>query len=362
MIGDLWALSRRAKAPHVLVIDDFVPGTRAEARMPRAAELLRALAAAGAQLTVLPIRDQALEDMQGYAALRLRAGDDLGRVLATRTSTFAAIFVSRANNMTMVAELLARDRSVIGDALIVYDAEMPPAARPESLQADELASARRADIVLALDAATAAEFKDAGHPDARVLGCAVAPQPSPPFGRRRGILAVGPTYGDPASIAAGVAWFAEHVQPLLRKQLGTSVSLTVAGEDVSPLDVRRSDRTIVPLALGTQPPPFERARVFVALQMAGGLPLNIYDAAAHGVPAVLVPALARRTGWSHGGEVLVAESAEEFAAACIELNRDQLLWEGMSASARLRVSQECDRTRFDAVIREVLAQAVSTRR
>ena len=108
MVGELWTLSRRAKAPRVLVIDDVVPGTQAAARMPRAAELLRALAAAGAHVTVLPTRGEIIEEPQGLATLRIRNRDDLGRVLSTRIETFAAIFVSRPHNMAMIADLVTR--------------------------------------------------------------------------------------------------------------------------------------------------------------------------------------------------------------------------------------------------------------
>ena len=108
-------------------------------------------------------------------------------------------------------------------------------------------------------------------------------------------------------------------------------------------------------------PVFDSARVFVAPSpAANGLPLNIFDAAAHGVPVVLAPPLARQLGWTHGREALVASSAEDFAAACVALHRDQLLWEGLRAGALARVGAECDRSRFDAVIRDLVAQAVAT--
>jgi glycosyltransferase involved in cell wall biosynthesis len=175
---------------------------------------------------------------------------------------------------------------------------------------------------------------------------------------------VAPTYGDPTPFADAVAWFGAHVLPLLRQRLDRSVVLLVAGEDGSTLDISRSARAIVPLGRGTDPRlAFERSRVFVVPPpAAGALPLNLYDAAALGVPAVLAPAQARRVGWAHGAGALVAESADEFAAACIALYRDQLLWEGLLADARGRLAAVCDRARFDAMIGTVLLQAVSTRR
>jgi hypothetical protein len=79
------------------------------------------------------------------------------------------------------------------------------------------------------------------------------------------------------------------------------------------------------------------------------------------VPCVLTPAQARRLGWVHGRDILVAETAAEFAAACIELHASQLLWEGLCANARARLAEECARSRFDAVIRQIVAEAAARR-
>lgn len=378
MAGGLWSLSRRVKAPHVLVIDDFVPGTRAPARMPRAAELLRALAATGARITVLPTRGEFVEEPPGLATLRIGDGDALGHVLSARIGTFAAIIVSRPGNMAMLADVVARTRAVIGDAMIVYDAEMLYAGQElracdrrgtplSGEDADRLITAEVshclvADVVLAIDAATAETFRAARHPDVRVLGYAVTPQPTPqPFGRRSGFLTATPTYGDDTAMAEGMIWFADQVLPTLRAGLGRSAALTVVAQNASWLNETQADRRAVSMrAFADFDAAFEKARVYVApLHAAIGLPLNIYDAAARGVPAVVTPALARQLGWVHGREILVAQSREEFVAACISLYRDQLLWEGLRANALVRVAQDCGRSRFDAIIRDLVARAAA---
>src|SRR5262249_36439438 len=123
-------------------------------------------------------------------------------------------------------------------------------------------------------------------------------------------------------------------------------------------------RTVVALAPGTDPgPAFDRARVFLAPREAGdALPINVFDAVAHGVPVVLSHAMARRIGWRHGRETLVADSAEELATACTTLYPNQLLWEGLRAGAYEYVEAACGRQRFDAMISDVIAQAVARRR
>ena len=53
---------------------------------------------------------------------------------------------------------------------------------------------------------------------------------------------------------------------------------------------------------------------------------------------------------------IVADSADEFAAACVLLHGDQLLWEGLRANALARVTEDCGRGRFDAIVRNLVSQ------
>ncbi len=68
---------------------------------------------------------------------------------------------------------------------------------------------------------------------------------------------------------------------------------------------------------------YRQCRVFIApTRFAAGIPHKVQEAAAHGVPAVVTPLLARQLGWRHEQEVLVAENPQDFAAQCLRLYRD----------------------------------------
>jgi glycosyltransferase involved in cell wall biosynthesis len=241
-------------------------------------------------------------------------------------------------------------------------APLPPAQARAGIAA-EVANAAAADVILAREAETAAEFVAAGHADVRVLGYAVAPPiSSAPFRRRRGFLFAGPTVYDDTPNTDAVVWFVDHVLPILRRRLGNTLALTTVGRNLSPLvSARCADGRITSMGVVSDlAAAFAGARVFVAPSRdAVAAPLKVYDAAAHGLPAVVTPILARRLGWRHGREVLVARSADAFAAACLEAHGDQVLWEGLRADALARVAADCDPRRFDAIVRDLVTQAAS---
>jgi len=102
--------------------------------------------------------------------------------------------------------------------------------------------------------------------------------------------------------------------------------------------------------------------VFVApARFAAGIPLKIYDAAAHGIPIVTTPLLASQLSWTAGRELLVGADAPELAAECVRLYTDSSLWEQMRAAALARVTAECARTVFTDRLRKIIAEALPAR-
>jgi glycosyltransferase involved in cell wall biosynthesis len=89
-------------------------------------------------------------------------------------------------------------------------------------------------------------------------------------------------------------------------------------------------------------PLYDRARVFVApSRFAGGIPLKVYEAAAHGVPVVASTLIAQQLGWRHDVELLVADTPEEFAAHCLRLHDDPALWQRLRDAALHATRRDC---------------------
>lgn len=218
----------------------------------------------------------------------------------------------------------------------------------------ELALAKIADVVLAVNEATATAFKQAGHRDVRVLGHAIAPEPTTaPFESRSDFLSVGQAFGDRSPNADAVVWFLDQVLPRLQEQLGKEVALNFAGAVSSPAMLARVSRRFV--MLGRIPelsPVYDRARVFVApTRYASGLPHKVHEAAARGVPCVVTPLLARQLGWNSDRDVLVASTPDDFAKACAALYCDKTLWNRIRRSALARIARDCDPRKFDRVVK-----------
>lgn len=363
----------------VLVIDDWLPEPRIGAGAPRALQLLRAVMASGRSATLLPTmadppRTAAREILPGLEVARGYGRDGIGRFLTRYERKFATVIVSRPHNMQALRAAMDGQLPNFALSQVIYDAEalfaerevlrrrvvgMPDVAGEREIGA-EIALATGTRIVLAVSEATAKPFRDAGHPDVRVLGHATTPRrPHVRFGARDGFLFVGPTYSDTTPNSDSLIWFCDHVLPELGSALRRAATLVHAGEQRSHAITQRQNGGL--RSLGVQSDLvalYGVARVFVApTRFAAGIPLKVYDAAAHGVPVVMTPLLARQIGWEHERHALVAESPQDFAMQCARLHEDETLWEMLRNNALRRVEQDCDPARFDRVVSDALAGA-----
>ena len=64
------------------------------------------------------------------------------------------------------------------------------------------------------------------------------------------------------------------------------------------------------------------------------------EAAAHGLPAVATPLLAKQLGWT-AAELGIAENSETFATACVDLYRNEQRWLDQRNAALERIRKEC---------------------
>ena len=386
LLERLWFRRSRSRSLRILLIDDYVPDRSIGAGVPRMAELLRAMSAAGAKVTLWPIFGRIA------AGLRIDTfGASIARGARTRTNaelsglrrfrhflkhhgpSFDGIIVSRPHNMRTFRALVTQPPAISSLPPIFYDAEAlyaereivmhevlgSPLAASEARRMldDELSLAADAAVVLTVNQVSANAFAMAGHRDVRVLGHSVVPQPtSQTFEQRDGFLFVGPTRVDREPNSDAVVWFCDHVLPSLRVQLQRDVSLTLVGMvGASTVLAREGAGLDIRGAVADLADVYSRARVFVApTRFAAGIPLKVYDAAAHGVPTVITPILARGIGWMHGRDTLVAASPEEFASACYRLHEDRELWEKVRSSALDRIRADCSVSQFDQTVATLL--------
>ena len=204
----------------------------------------------------------------------------------------------------------------------------------------ELAVYRRADRIVCVTEPDA-EAVRAEIPGADIVivpNAHAEMEPGPGFDERSGCLFVGnfnhPPNGD------AVAWWKQEIGPRLAQRL-PEAGLTVVGND--PLGVAAEFAGPGITVAGTVPstlPYLRQARVSVApLRFGAGMKGKVGEALAAGLPVVLTPVAAEGMDLVHEEHVLVAEGAEEFAAAVERLHRDRQLWEKLSEAGRAHAAR-----------------------
>jgi O-antigen biosynthesis protein len=370
----------RTRKRRILVFDDRVPHLASGFGFPRAVELLRHLVGLGHFVTFYPLSvttepwasvyedlPRTVEVITGHGPERVRA------FLGARERYYDTIIVSRSHN-------LQRLRARLGDvrewgAAVIYDAEAVTALRDADRERltgrqaksdatadrvrEELALARGADVVLAVSDIERQAFLSGGASTVTLLrhACAVDATPTPPE-RRAGILFVG-AFDVLSPNADSVLWFAREVLPRLAADAHQPVPFVVAGQNppAAVLALEDATITVVPNAANLRDL-YDAARMFVApTRWAAGIPLKIVHAAAHGVPVVCTSLLARQLGWVDGEDLLVADTPEQFARACLRLYTDDALWRSTRDHALHRVASEYAPRTFAAALDDALEMA-----
>lgn len=360
--GSVLLARDRRPGERVLVIDDRLPRPQQGAGYPRMFALVRALAASGRVVTVVPLFDGAASPEERLALGRLgiealHGPQDLDRLLRERRGLVRKVLVSRPHTAEVAIPLV---RKRLPEALVLYDAEAlfhererervavrgsrPSDPDPELLRRRELALVRSADKVLVVSERDAELVRrETSRP---VLAWPHAVTPRPPrtgFRDRRDLLFVGSFTAPESPNEDAVVHFATEVLPRVRAAL-PGVRLVVAGTD--PTDAVLALQGDAVQVLGRVPdlePLYERARVFVApLRFGAGISLKLVEALAAGVPAVASPVAGR--GMPPGGSRGFGEAAddESFARAVVELHEEERVWERRQREGLAYVKEHFD--------------------
>ncbi|HCC57316.1 MAG TPA: hypothetical protein DEQ47_08625 [Solibacterales bacterium] len=134
----------------------------------------------------------------------------------------------------------------------------------------------------------------------------------------------------------GIGWFAAHVLPRIR-QRRPACQVTLAGRSPAP-EVRALARDPLIQVTGTVPDirPFLWGSqiAIVPLRIGGGTRLKIYEAMAAGVPVVSTSVGAEGLDVTHGVNILLADTAEAFAVACLLLLEQPDVHQRIAVAAR----------------------------
>lgn len=340
--SNLESASNRKWATQVAVFDDSIPAPDRDAGSARMLHILRALSE-WSHVVLVTVSKQA---RPGYERALWREGietapaPDFLRLLRERHFRAAVLSrphvaegllssVRRASPRTRVvfdmvdahSLRLSREHELTGDAEVAREAERY--RRIESRLARECdtvwcASSADEEFMRRLSPGVVAEVVPTIHPR-RGRGL--------PFGRREHLLFVGNFRHRPNADA--VHFYAREVLPRVRESL-PHVELLLVGDN-APEEFAEYAGVRV---LGYVPdiePVIASARVSVApLRFGAGINGKIGEALAHGLPVVTTNIGAAGIGLRDGEEALIADSAEELAAATVRLYTDSSLWRRLS--------------------------------
>jgi polysaccharide biosynthesis protein PslH len=145
--------------------------------------------------------------------------------------------------------------------------------------------------------------------------------------------------------AQGILWFANEVWPQILAQAPDSL-LTLIGKD-PPADLRSSHPTVPAESIELtgyvdDPEPYlaETSVFIVPLHAGGGMRVKILDAWCWGLPIVSTTIGAEGLAARHGDNLLLADTAEDFASAVVSLLNNPDLAKQLSLSGRRTVEQQ----------------------
>ncbi len=149
------------------------------------------------------------------------------------------------------------------------------------------------------------------------------------FAERHGAVFIGNYLHRPNRDA--VHYFVKDILPLVQAA-HPGFKLFIVG-DHAPPEIRAyaSEKVIVTGYLSEVDEIFHNCRVFVApLRFGSGMKGKIGQSLSYGVPVVTTSIGAEGMGLENGCQAIIADNAEEFADAVINLHQDAMLWQRLS--------------------------------
>ena len=370
---------------NVLVIDDRAPYPSMGSGYPRSCHLLQTLMAMPVRLTFYPLQFPHDDWQEIYAQIGIdfevmldHGRERLQEFLQSRIGFFDCIIISRDHNMDFFNQAVMLDSRIAQQTKVIYDAEALIAPRQimhrrlmgeavseeETISAikQEVHKAKLADAVIAVSEHEAGYFRSYENKTTVVAGHAIRPRLSENvFASRKDLLFVGALREDDSPNVDSLVWFIEQCWPAIRTA-EPKIRLVVVGDNTAPALNEINNQSIFFKGRQASIESFyDSCRVFIApTRFAAGIPHKVHEAAANGLPSVVTPLLASQLNWSHDSELLVAESAEQFAEQCLRLYRSPELWAKLQEGGLSAVGRDCSEEAFSKAIFSVVEQPATT--
>ncbi|MCS5734876.1 glycosyltransferase [Herbiconiux daphne] len=364
------ASMRRSGRRTVFIVDHMVPRWREDSGSLRMQRLMTTMIELGYDVVFLPDnRDQAqpyTAELQRLGVLVWYGWGDIWAHLEAIRDVVALVVLSRA---TVASTYIRHVREVLPDVPLAFDTvdlhflreqrrlDLAAGGNAKSVHAMrelELAIVRASDLTLVVSEFERSVLQQLEpQKPVYVLSNSHDSVPVSEALPRTEITFVGSFQHNPNADA--IRWFVREVFPLVRQQV-PSAHLSVVGrfppsdlldvphpgidylgwvEDVAPVHAR-SIVSIAPLRYGA------------------GVKGKVGDAWAHGVPVVMTALAAEGMQVDDGRTGIVADTAEEFAAAVVRLHRDRELWQSISDQSRAHVDRVFGRERLVQALAEIL--------
>lgn len=345
--------ANRKRGPRVLIIDDRFPAPDRDAGSARMALILKSLASLG-QCTFISagnLRRPESERRLRSEGIEIAPLIDYKRLLKERR--FDVALLSRPDVARGLLRLIRRSAPGIKIIFDTVDVSFVRLEREYQLTGNKK-TAREARRYKRLEARLAqssdqvwcvtAEDEAALAREAPKASFAIIPTIHPlqdrgkSFAQREGLIFIG-NYLHRPNVDA-VHYFMKEIYPTVQEAL-PGVKVSIVGDNAPPeFAAYDNDDVAVIGYLADVDPLFQSCRVFIApLRFGSGMKGKIGQALSYGLPVVTTSTGAEGMGLENGREALIANEANEFAAAVLNLYNDGALWQQLSDNGSQHIAQ-----------------------
>ncbi|HEY7579275.1 MAG TPA: Hint domain-containing protein [Acetobacteraceae bacterium] len=227
-------------------------------------------------------------------------------------------------------------------------------------QAEELAAAQRADVVITHSAVEATLLRrQLPHVAIAVVPWGVpARQSQRGFAERHGVMFVG-NFGHDPNVDA-VHWLAREIVSLVWRR-DSGIGFRIVGNGMTDA-LRQLARPGLDLAGGVADlaMEFDRVRLTVApLRYGAGLKAKVVESLAAGVPCIGTPAAFEGMELPPAFAACIAASADELAAMIVRCHNDPVLHADVAEAGRSFAAAEFSEARIDALMQRALAPVLA---